>query len=48
MSKNDYLSLQVNIICLLLALVSTTAIIRHPAWFGGVPVAWDVANPQSN
>lgn len=34
MGGNDYLSLQVNIICLLLALISTTAIIKHPDWFG--------------
>jgi hypothetical protein len=32
-----YLSLQANIICLLLALVGTTAIIQHPNWFGRVP-----------
>jgi hypothetical protein len=33
-TKNDYLALQVNIICLLLALIGSTAIIEHPAWFG--------------
>jgi hypothetical protein len=35
MRKNDYLSLQANIICLLLALIGSTAIIKHPDWFGG-------------
>jgi hypothetical protein len=34
-----YLLLQINVICLLLALIGTTAIVMHPAWFGGVPVA---------
>jgi hypothetical protein len=32
-----YLLLQINIICLLLALIGSTAIVKHPAWFGGVP-----------
>jgi hypothetical protein len=34
-----YLLLQINVICLLLALMGTTAIVKHPAWFGGVPAA---------
>jgi hypothetical protein len=34
-----HLLLQINVICLLLALIGTTAIVKHPAWFGGVPVA---------
>jgi hypothetical protein len=29
-----YLLLQINVICLLLALIGTTAIVKHPAWFG--------------
>jgi hypothetical protein len=29
-----YLLLQVNIICLLLALIGSAAIMKHPAWFG--------------
>jgi hypothetical protein len=33
-----YLLLQINVICLLLALIGTAAIVRHPDWFGGVPV----------
>jgi hypothetical protein len=33
-----YLLLQINVICLLLALIGTTAIVKHPAWFGGTPV----------
>lgn len=32
-----YLVLQINIICLLLALIGTTAVMKHPAWFGEVP-----------
>jgi len=29
----DYLALQTNIICVLLFLIGTTALIQHPAWF---------------
>lgn len=35
MRENDLLSLQANVICLLLALVGSTAIVKHPDWFGG-------------
>jgi hypothetical protein len=35
MRKTNCLPLQANIICLLLALISSTAIIKHPDWFGG-------------
>jgi len=49
MRNNDYLSLQANIICLLLALIGTTAIVKHPTWFGkvhGTDVArWEFAVP---
>jgi hypothetical protein len=31
--KPDYLSLQANIICLLLFVIGATAILMHPAWF---------------
>lgn len=31
-----YLLLQVNVICLLIFLIGTTAIVKHPDWFGGV------------
>jgi hypothetical protein len=34
-----YLLLQINIICLLLALIGSAAIMKHPAWFGGAPAA---------
>jgi hypothetical protein len=37
--KPRYLLLQINVICLLLALIATTAIVKHPRWFGGAPVA---------
>jgi hypothetical protein len=37
MRDNDFLSLQANIICLLLALIGSTAIIKHPDWFGPAP-----------
>jgi hypothetical protein len=33
--ETNYLSLQANIICLLLTLIGSTAIIKHPDWFGG-------------
>lgn len=39
MTNTGHLSLQANIICLLLALIGTTIIIEHPAWFGQVPHA---------
>jgi hypothetical protein len=32
-----YLLLQINVICLLLALIGSTAILKHPAWFGAMP-----------
>lgn len=32
-----YLLLQINIICVLLALIGSAAIMKHPAWFGEVP-----------
>ena len=35
MRDNGLLSLQANVICLLLALIGSTAIIKHPEWFGG-------------
>jgi hypothetical protein len=31
-----YLLLQINIICVLLFLLGTAVIMKHPAWFGGV------------
>jgi hypothetical protein len=31
--------LQISVICVLLALVGTSVIVKHPDWFGGVPVA---------
>jgi hypothetical protein len=31
--RHDYLSLQANIICLLLFLVGVTTIFQYPAWF---------------
>ena len=34
-----YLLLQINIICLLLFMVGTMAIVKHPAWFSGMPIA---------
>jgi hypothetical protein len=34
-----YLLLQINLICLLLAAVGSAVIVKHPDWFGGVPVA---------
>jgi hypothetical protein len=37
MRETTYLSLQANIICLLLALIGSATIIKHPDWFGQVP-----------
>jgi hypothetical protein len=34
-----YLLLQINVICLLLALIGSAAIIKHPSWFGGLPAS---------
>lgn len=34
-----YLLMQINIICLLLFLVGTTAVVKHPGWFGATAVA---------
>ena len=31
--RPDYLSLQANIVCLLLFVIGVTAILTHPAWF---------------
>jgi hypothetical protein len=49
MSNTSYLSLQANIICLLLALIGTAIIIEHPEWFGRVPQTsistWGFAAP---
>jgi hypothetical protein len=42
------LSLQANIICLLLALIGSAVIIRHPAWLGGVPTVQEITATQSN
>jgi hypothetical protein len=33
----NYLLLQISVICLLLFLIGTTAIVKHPVWFGGIP-----------
>jgi hypothetical protein len=33
-----YLLLQISIICVLLFLIGTTAVVMHPDWFGGVTV----------
>lgn len=46
MNEDGYLLLQLNIICLLLALISATAIIQHPDWFGKVPTEWKLVAPQ--
>jgi hypothetical protein len=39
-----YLLLQINVICLLLALIGTTAIIKHPHWFGSAPIVQSLAD----
>jgi hypothetical protein len=42
MSDTGYLSLQINTICVLLALLGIIAIVQHPAWFGSVSTAREV------
>jgi hypothetical protein len=42
-SETGYLSLQINIICLLLALLGVTIITQHPDWFGGVPAKGEMS-----
>jgi len=37
-SDLGYLLLQINVICWLLFVIGTTAIVKHPGWFGGLPV----------
>ncbi len=32
-----YLVVQINLICLLLFLIGTTALVKYPDWFGGLP-----------
>jgi hypothetical protein len=46
-TNNNYLSLQANIICLLLALIGSMAVVKHPAWFGGIPQTSDQAGEFS-
>ena len=36
------LLVQINFICLLLAAIGTTAIIKYAAWFGEVPIVAEV------
>lgn len=38
-AAQGYLLLQINIICLLLFMVGTMAIVKHPAWFSGTSIA---------
>jgi hypothetical protein len=35
MRQTNYLSRRANIVCVLLALIGSTAVIKHPEWFGG-------------
>jgi hypothetical protein len=39
--------MQTNIICLPLALIGTTVIIRYPKWFGRIPTQLEMIAPQS-
>jgi hypothetical protein len=38
MNNQTYLRLQMTIIFLLVAVVGATAVVRHPSWFGEMPV----------
>ena len=42
-NETGYLSLQINIICLLVALVGVTIITQHPNWFGGILNKGDIS-----
>ena len=42
-SEIGYRLPRINVICLLLALIGTTAIVKHPAWFGVTPAAQSLA-----
>jgi hypothetical protein len=46
-NETGYLSLQINIICLLLALIGATIITKHPKWFGGLPAERGIKTPYS-
>lgn len=46
MKSDGSLSLQANIICLLLALIGMTAIVKYPNWFGGIPKAMQMSPPE--
>jgi hypothetical protein len=37
MNSNDYFWFQANVVCLLLALIGATVIVKHPDWFGALP-----------
>jgi len=43
-----HLLLQINVICLLLGLIGSTAIVKHPAWFGGISTAAKITELQSH
>lgn len=42
-NETGFLSLQINIICLLLALLGVTIITQHPNWFGSVPAQREIS-----
>jgi hypothetical protein len=46
-NETCYLSLQINIVCVLLALVGVSAITLHPNWFGKVPAKAEIRAPYS-
>jgi hypothetical protein len=45
MSESSYLSIQASIICVLLALIGSTAIVEHPEWFGAGDLDASQASP---
>lgn len=46
-NETGYLSLQINIICLLLALLGMTILTEHPNWFGGIPAKGQISASYS-
>ena len=47
-NETGYLSLQINIVCLLSALLGVTIITQHPNWFGSVPARGGITTSSSH
>lgn len=47
MSETRYLGLQINIICVLVALIGLTLITQHPKWFGDISAKTHITKTSS-